>query len=809
MSISTIDGDKVVTIKARGDPGAPRSAALDFESPYLLRRPYLNLQSSFYLGGQSYLGAKPWRRVLYSSPTVWACVKVLNDQLVALPWRVTTKDKSERHRKRDKIDYYTEEVIGKFNGENYDVGTMRCNRDVLTIPVGGNCEVVYKTSGKWAGEVDRVENIDGGTLTPTGDHNFPLIQRDPNDFRRYVIFQRDEVRRILMNPRPEYNLAGYQQSPLEMCYLAIDAIAKGDFYYLNLLTDTPSAGILDFADWSKDEAIAWAKSWQELLTGNDALKIPMVYDHEKPISWIPFGVPPEQMMLPQILAKYTKLVHACYGLYDQDTGLSEQAPTGGREANLERRSWHRFNAVVALWENFWNSILPEDLVFAYEEVNIEETERLARAQVAKANALGILARIPGALGTKELRREISETGLIETYIDTESIPDDAIVGVFAGGGNNPVIAGQSRWQEQRLPEEGRRQALPAPKQSPRQEEYQRVRPKSLATMSNLNDILTSAFQGMVDNINDEELTQLIHDVGLLFIPVILEAKSFTDSYDRWLEEFYRLYNDRESLLKSKALIRKQSRAKDTVRDLLLAYPWWNISIEALTQTTLPVFKAAYEDALDDFVTEVYQALYEEGQVDSPMPEDYQPSLVSPVILGEIDAYAHQMAANLNQGSQYYLRQALTRSVMTHLSRPEVRELINKGDDPAEIIATLGLIDDIATTFKSELTELISPRAERATAFEIENIRGSARLKAMSAMGLTNKLWVMHGDNPCDICIGNAAAGYVPLDHQYDSAFGTTLWPLAHPFGNCDITFDKSQLRAIMDTGGELTLYRGE
>lgn len=807
MDVSLIDGDKVVTVKALGDRGSPSSSALDFESPYLLRRPYMNLQNVNLLGTSQYLSAAPWRRVLYSSPTVWACVKAHGDQLAALPWSITTKDKSEQHIKKSKIDYYTEEVVGKFNNENYDVGVLRCNRDILTIPQGGNCEVVYRTSGNWAGEVDRVENIDGGTLTATGNKWWPLIQRDPNDSRRYVVFYRDDVRRILLNPRPEYDLTGYQQSPLEMCYLAIDAIAKGDFYYLNFLTETPSAGILDLKDFTKAEAIVWSKSWKEMLSGNDALKIPILYEHEEDIKWIPFGQPPEAIMLAESLARYTKIIHANFGLYTQDTGLSEPPATGGREANLERRSWHRFNAVVASWENFWNSIISNDLVFKYEEINIEETERLARAKVANANALGIYLR-SGILGITEARREISETGAIETYINTEEIPQDTIM-PGALGGIRPEVAGQSRGLEQRLPEEGRRQALPAPRQPQRAEWYQRVRPKSLATMQGLNTILTDAFQGIIDTITDADLNQLLHDTSTLLIPAVMEAKSFTDSYDRWLEEFYLLDGGQESLLKSKAIIRKQRRAKELAKDLLQTYRWWDIADEELLAATTVLFKAAYEDALDDFNEQIWQALYEGGLVDSPYPEDYKPTLINSVILGELDAYANRMVANLNQGSQYYLGQILTRSVMENLSKPEIRERINEGEDIGEVIATLGLIDDMAQSFKASLTELIVPRADRAAAFEISNVIGSAKLQAMKSMGLTTKHWLTLGPDPCPICTGNAAQGDVPLDHQFDSAFGFTLWPLAHPFGECDITFDKAELHAIIDTGREITLYRGE
>ena len=84
---------------------------------------------------------------------------------------------------------------------------------------------------------------------------------------------------------------------------------------------------------------------------------------------------------------------------------------------------------------------------------------------------------------------------------------------------------------------------------------------------------------------------------------------------------------------------------------------------------------------------------------------------------------------------------------------------------------------------------------------------------MKSIGLGTKRWVMLGPEPCSICISNAAYGDVPIDFEYDSAFGTCLWPLAHPYGNCIITFDKSELsnkfRVVTDTGGEITLYRGD
>jgi len=809
--MSTIVGNKAI-IKGRGDPGAAPSLAFQGETPYLVRRPYLNYQLTGYSQRAT---AAAWRRVLYSSPTVWACVKSLNDQLVALPHHITTKDKSQRSIHEGLIDYYEEEVIAKFNGENFDTGTMRTNRDVLTIPMGGNCEVVRKISGPWQGEVDRVENLDGGTLAPTGDYWYPIIQRDPDDFDKYVLFGKDDIQRILLNPRPEFGLLSeMQQAPLEMCYLAIDAISKGDFYYLNQLTETPSAGILDLKDMAKKEAIEWAKSWRELLTGNDALKIPILYDHEEDAKWIPFGPPPESAMVNDGLDRYTKLIHACFGMYTQDTGLTERdaSPGGQGGATLDRKSWHKFNALVAVWENFWNAVLPNILVFKFEEVNIEETERIARAAVAEANALGIYARM-GALGLTEVRRELQESGFLSIYIDTEKLPEDTVAALameMAMENPRTVVDGQSRWPEQRTPAEGRRTAQPSSKTSPRSEWYNRVRPKAFVEMTTLTSSLNAAFQRIAD-VPEEALKSLVKSASIAMVNVVQEAKSFTGgSYNRWLEEYFRLDAGEDSLLKAKAVIRGQKKADAVIQDMLLEYDWWDINDTPLMLMASSSFKSAYEDALEEFANEIYDELNLQGQVDTSVPDDYQAILTNFLVLGELDTAARTMIENLNQGTQYYLKRALARAVMFNLSRADVRKQINDSDERApEIIAVLGLADDIAVSFKSELIALIQPRAERASAFELSNIRGKARFDALRAMGFTTKSWKMLGPEPCMICRGNAALGDVPLDFPYDSVYGQILWPLAHLYGMCDISFNKNELENMYQTTEGILLYSGD
>ncbi len=85
----------------------------------------------------------------------------------------------------------------------------------------------------------------------------------------------------------------------------------------------------------------------------------------------------------------------------------------------------------------------------------------------------------------------------------------------------------------------------------------------------------------------------------------------------------------------------------------------------------------------------------------------------------------------------------------------------------------------------------------------------AWLKQFQSMGLTRKLWDHIGsDIPCVVCQENIDAGTVPLDYKFESVFGQTLVPPAHPHEHCGITYDKDELETLI-RNGKLKIWTGE
>ena len=146
------------------------------------------------------------------------------------------------------------------------------------MPIGGIFELVYHEDNPRNRLVDWVP-LDGATCFPTFDPNKPIIQRVGKAFTNPVIFPAYAVNRIYYNPRREIEWRGWGTPPPQFVYMAIQMISRGDNYYWKLLNDTPSTGILDLMDMSKEDAQEWIEAFRSLMTGIDPFKIPVLYQH--------------------------------------------------------------------------------------------------------------------------------------------------------------------------------------------------------------------------------------------------------------------------------------------------------------------------------------------------------------------------------------------------------------------------------------------------------------------------------------------------------------------------------------------------
>lgn len=191
------------------------------------------------------------------------------------------------------VDYYNE----LFERSNWDVMKAAFEKDSYDLPFGGALEIGWWPDNAFGGKFPAgypawIVQVDAGTMAinqARSNGKYPFCQIDPNDTQRIIPFQKREIARLIYLPQTSLRLRGYQRSPVEQNFAIIQALARLFEYDMKTLSDTPIAGILDLADFSEADAIEWAKGFQEMMSGIESIKIPILYEHEKPARFIPFG----------------------------------------------------------------------------------------------------------------------------------------------------------------------------------------------------------------------------------------------------------------------------------------------------------------------------------------------------------------------------------------------------------------------------------------------------------------------------------------------------------------------------------------
>jgi hypothetical protein len=397
---------------------------------------YLNRILPLYINPE-WLNAEIWRNVVMRQPLAVVCRETLIANLISLDWKIEPRDSTKRDENKSEIQYYE-----KFfeNTGDYDYTEIMdwLVADLLDIPFGGAAEI-GRESDSPSGRILWMELLDGATLFPTLNADFPVGQRIKEDATRTVYFPTHAVNRMYFSPRRELKRKGWGMAPPEKIYLSLELLNRGDVYYANLLLDTPAAGILDLGDMAKDSAEEWLKSWRDMLGGVDPFKIPVLYEHEKAVSWIPFTRSPADLMFDKALSRYGALVTAGYGMGLSDIGVPS-AMSGGEtlagtireERRTRRTGFARLKKKVKFW---FDRILPEYLEFKFIDLDDELNVALGRARLATSTAFQQLVSM-GAFTAEELRQQIIADGLITISVP-ETLPPEAKKQLQA---NNPSTA---------------------------------------------------------------------------------------------------------------------------------------------------------------------------------------------------------------------------------------------------------------------------------------------------------------------------------------------------------------------------------
>lgn len=760
-----------------------------------------------------WLNAERWRRLVYNQPVLAVCQDALISDVIASEWQIRPRDAKMEDKLAPEIEHYTR-VFNPDMGSGirgFDPWVTRGLQDFLTLPVGWNNELVRWpvnggpfSSPHHKGHVDKIVFIDGATLAPTYDPNLIMVQRIKQDMTRTVYFEDREIGRLIWSPRVELELSGYGMAPPERVYLAVEALYRGDKYYANLLLDTPEAGLLDLLDIDLEDMEKWSKSQRELMTGVDPFKITILYDHDKPAQFIPFGRPPTDILFNELSLKYAQFVHSGYGLTLTDTGLGDPQKTLAGSIRDERRSqrsgYSRTREAIKTFAD--EEVLPPDLEFVWVIMDEERRVQAGRSFVLFSQTLKNLKDagiINAEIGQSVLKRE----GFLNE--DTE-LPEEQPPAPNTFGGANLV----SNEIDKVPAQEGGRGDIVAKGPALGDPSIASV-PTQAPTFDQLAIIMRNGFDGVLNEASNARMLRLVKKATRLLYPQTQKAliRLSQVDYPDYLEQRNLMWLEQESAFDEFPDVIKASQdVLDELDKQLDDDKWWELPAKIAASIAV-VLQAAYSQGATLAAQQAWEFLYTEGIVNTPSIAGFNFTLSNPATIEQLEAKAAQLVTRVNDGTKFYLKRVITSGVEEGLSTPNIAQMVKDGVDVETVLREAGYSEQTINRAKMELEQMTDSRVNSIANTEIARAETDGRLGQWGQMGLTRKRWNHTGpDTPCPICQGNINLGFVEMDYMYDSVFGDadTPGPPAHPqVDHCHIEFDEEEL---MGRGDELQLWDG-
>lgn len=376
------------------------------------------------------LSPDQWRHFVRMQPVAVNFRDTLIMTIQSLDWKITPRDSDMRDELKNSVRYHTQllEHGGQYQGLDWTAMIEWLLTDLLDLPFGTAVEV-GRTNDSPSGRVVWFKPLDGGTLYPTLNKDFPIVQQYASAVN-LVWFPAHAINRMYLSPRSEIEREGWGMAPPEKIYMAMQMLARGDLYYANLLLDIPPAGLLDLADMSRDNALEWIQSFRTFVAGGgaDGFKIPVLYEHTGKAEFIPLGQVPNDIMYDRITLKYAALIGAAYGMSLNDIGLQGTSSSGETLAGSirqERRTRKTGQArIKKKLKLFFENMLPPTLQFDWVDLDDELATAKGRARLASATAFGQWIQ-SGVFDRKEARLQAIQDGLIDISIPEEppSKPD--------------------------------------------------------------------------------------------------------------------------------------------------------------------------------------------------------------------------------------------------------------------------------------------------------------------------------------------------------------------------------------------------
>lgn len=735
------------------------------EVPYLLRMPTLWHIPQWGMANQ-------WRWFVYNQPIAMLCRQKLINYLLGIPWEIVARDPDSNDKYKEDCHYYTAWVL-----RNFDNICDLCWQDTEDLPIGGNLEIIRWPEGvkpdiREGGETYRVTgdhpkghpfelvNIDGATLFPTYNDDLPMAQRIP-ELDKIVYFKPAEIGRIGIQPRTEMRLKGYYKAPPEQIYLAIQMVNHGDHYYSDLLRNVPPVGILDLIDMQQQSATEWAESNRVLFTGDDAFKMPVLYEHEKPAVFIPFGKSPQELLFDTASLRYARITASSYGLTLGNLGLEPKGESLAGSIRDDMQAETGYGFVVEKTKGLLDEqILPPYLEWQPKIQNYEKLKGRAQAMLVFTQGLKI-AKEAGFILPSEGQAMLKREGFLTIEVeepDDEAFKKQQEMGLLGKPGQNGFGNKAKELTDKVPPAQGGRGEITGKALTIRA--YVDARP-----------LMTQPVKKGLDRIAAQATPNRLRKIAKSATAAIFDH--LTAKADTWEDEL----------------------------DKIIEAEKWYLLPPSLLAALSAAYKAAFSNGAQVAIDEVIRLL-----PDLAIGLDFE--LTNPRTLAQLEDKAAILIRRIDDGTRFYIKRALVKGVEEGMSSPQIAQLIKEGAGVDKILGQAGFADDVVSVVKAELEGLTDSRLASIVNTEVNRAESEGRLKQWGEMGLTRKQWIHTGpDSPCpEFCGPNQALGLVPMDHVFDDAFGGTQTPPGHPGEcHCHLAFDEGEL---ISKAGTLKVWDG-
>lgn len=763
-------------------------------------QPYLN-RSIPYWGHPGYFAGAQWRSTVKNQPVAIICRDTLISNMLSQDWSVRLREPEETKLEASKkeIDHYTK-VFTEADG-TFDDHIALIVQDMLDLPFGGMGEIGREPDDK-EGKVMWIEHVDGATLVPTGDKNWPVVQSVPDVPHRPIVFPTHAISRSLISPSPNIRRKGWGMAPPEKIYLALMMLYRGDKYYANLLLDTPEAGILDLVDMSRESAEEWLEGFSSLFGGIDGFKVPVLYEHSEPAKWIPFNRPPTDMLYDSTTLKYAQLVCAGYGMRLSDIGMAEQSGAGTLAGVIRGERQTRrtgYAEVASRLSNYFNKMLPDHLNFIWEEKDEEVKRATAAALSTYGMALGQLQR-DALMTPEEVRMELIATGLLATKLDPTIQPEPPVNPMMAGGamqqggpgqarpdqkkkGLAGLFGGKGKKQEGKVSDKDRGKVSQGERErkSPAQggrgditgrtihaDEVPEVH--ALERMGVLRTRMAEIVKpglAAVPSLAQVAGTKHVAEEGghytpaprlrKLMKPVLEEmipqvqatfrALTDEDLAEYWLPEMQLVDFGIEGGDLDGIVTRASTQdLREALDILMVGEEWWQTASAFDKTEILAIFKEAFEIGMHDQTIDIVRALYVGNLAKTPLISPTLTfNLANEPMLAALERSAAAMVTNVNQGTKYFIKRIIISSIREGITKPVAAQAIRDGISATELLRRDGFTQSVIRDIVNGLIEMSEARSISIVNTELNRVTNEGSLATIKKSGLKTKQWLHLGD----------------------------------------------------------------